>query len=241
MENLFETEDIILADAKKYIESLNDEEKKYNQKYIELHKAFERFVKQTKRTIRISDKMTSKLNMHKNELTDKAYLDDLTGLYNRRYMKMAFDSCIAHCIRNKLYVSVLLLDIDYFKNYNDTYGHLAGDDCLINVSKAIKQATIRSSDILARFGGEEFIAILPQTDIKGASFVADKMHNNINDLKIQNEKSDISEFITASIGISCLIPYPGVTTDEFISKADLALYNAKKTGRNKSTVFSVNE
>ncbi len=232
-DDLFQQEEVILAEAKRFINSMSQAELSEHEKYVRLYLAFERFVKRARRTMRISDRMTKELNSQKLELTDKAYMDELTGVYNRRYMKMAFDSCLVSSARYGKVVSVIMLDIDYFKKYNDCYGHQAGDVCLKNIALALGYATARSSDVLARYGGEEFIAILPDTDKHGAIIVAEKMLQFVRDAKIPHEKSEVSDWVTVSVGATSATPQAHINAEQYIRAADTALYEAKRKGRNQ--------
>jgi diguanylate cyclase (GGDEF)-like protein len=162
-----------------------------------------------------------------------ATLDGLTQIANRR----RFDEYLAEQWQNSLSgclpFSLILCDIDYFKLYNDTYGHQAGDDCLRAVAEAITCAIRRTSDLVARYGGEEFAVILPNTRLEGAMTVAESMQSEIESLKIPHEKSGVSEFITLSIGIACVETNSEFPSDSLIALADEAMYEAKEKGRNQ--------
>jgi diguanylate cyclase (GGDEF)-like protein len=130
----------------------------------------------------------------------------------------------------------MLCDIDFFKGYNDFYGHQQGDDALIQVSQAFKQVLNRSSDCVARYGGEEFGFILPNTTADGALMVAQRIHDEVLKLGLIHEKSTVSEFITVSIGIISYVPTPNDEMESAVALADSALYQAKSDGRNRSSV-----
>jgi diguanylate cyclase (GGDEF)-like protein len=123
--------------------------------------------------------------------------------------------------------------VDFFKKYNDTYGHLAGDACLQQVAKAIQLAVKRPADVVARYGGEEFVVILPETGAAGALHVADQILRQVSSLKIPHESSEISEYVTVSVGVATTLPTPEVEPSELVKKADESLYNAKQNGRNR--------
>ena len=127
-----------------------------------------------------------------------------------------------------------MLDVDRFKLFNDNYGHLSGDDCLKQVALAIKQVVARPGDIVARYGGEEFIIALPDTALDGAGSVAEKIRVAVEDLAIPHEFSDISGYITISLGIADCIPQPGTDPVVLIKQADQCLYRAKRLGRNQA-------
>jgi len=162
-------------------------------------------------------------------------IDQLTGIYNRRYLDGNLQKIIRLYSRTGSCLSVLMIDIDYFKKYNDTYGHEAGDDCLRAVADTISQCVIREDDFVARYGGEEFVAVLPNTDVNGAQLVAERMLKKVRECNIPHEASDIAEYVTISIGgTSDVINYLQHGSD-FIKAADEGLYESKKNGRNRYT------
>lgn len=162
-------------------------------------------------------------------------LDGLTGIANRRKFDEVLDVEWARAARHGQPISLLMLDIDYFKQYNDYYGHAKGDKTLILVAKAIAQALPRAGDLVARYGGEEFACILSQTTVAGAQTVAMRMHEAINALAIPHEKSEVAPHLTVSIGVAS--SFPGAdNSSNFIDKADKALYRAKHQGRNQVVI-----
>lgn len=166
-----------------------------------------------------------------------AMTDGLTGVLNRR----AFDEALAreweHTVRTSGQMSLLLLDIDHFKDFNDTYGHQAGDDCLRVVAAAIRSGLKRPADILARYGGEEFAVILPDVDASGAVEVAGRIRQAIADMKIPHLKSQTGRGkVTASVGVATALARNGGTIrmpEGLLLAADTALYKAKRNGRNR--------
>ena len=158
--------------------------------------------------------------------------DELSGLYNRRGFKDLASRELKDCIRNKLNFSLLMIDIDFFKLYNDQYGHIMGDQAIQLVSSILKKSCCRPRDIVARFGGEEFIIFLPDTDTLGASCVAKKIQNEIERINIPHEKVDIKR-VSLSIGIFNVVPDNTVTIENVIISADKLLYTAKQKGRNR--------
>jgi diguanylate cyclase (GGDEF)-like protein/PAS domain S-box-containing protein len=167
------------------------------------------------------------------ELRRLAALDDLTQLSNRR----RFDSRLAQewsrCQRETNYLSVVICDIDYFKNYNDTYGHLKGDETLYKVAQTISAALKRPTDLVARYGGEEFAMILPNTGIEGAQRVAESVKAAIEKLGLKHKTSKVNPYITLSFGVAAVIPDAQMPAKVLIEKADRALYRAKSKGRNQ--------
>ena len=164
-------------------------------------------------------------------------LDGLTGLPNRRCFDDLFESEWQRAVRNKSEIAILLIDIDYFKLYNDTYGHIAGDHCLRQVGRALDRCLHRNVDIVARFGGEEFIALLPGTDMKGASLVAGRMQETVNGLGITHSDSDAADVLSVSIGVCTATPASRDRASRLVDCADKALYAAKSAGRNCSRIY----
>ncbi len=158
-------------------------------------------------------------------------LDELTGIYNRRFFNQKFEAEFKRAQRTKKPLAVIMVDIDHFKDVNDNYGHLVGDVCLKSVAKVLKHNVTRPQDTLARFGGEEFIVVLPGTPLKGAMYVADNLLKGVESEVVNFE--DLSISTTVSIGVAVICPSVGDNPDEVVAKADAALYQAKETGRNR--------
>jgi sigma-B regulation protein RsbU (phosphoserine phosphatase) len=163
--------------------------------------------------------------------------DGLTQIANRR----CFNQCLEHewqrLYREQEPISLLLFDVDYFKRYNDYYGHQSGDECLTKIAQAVQQVVYRPADLVARYGGEEFVVILPHTDNQGAIAVAEKIHAAIENLAIPHQASEVSNTVTISLGITTMIPTSELSASALIKQADQALYRAKKQGRNQSATF----
>lgn len=130
-------------------------------------------------------------------------------------------------------LSLILADIDFFKAYNDTYGHQAGDECLKTVASAIQSALKRSEDLLCRYGGEEFAVILPETHKGGAVHLAEGIRAAVENMKIAHEGSKISGYVTVSLGVATVLPARDLSPKDLVAAADAALYNAKCEGRNR--------
>ncbi len=159
--------------------------------------------------------------------------DSLTGLSNRRRLDELLPRLVREAARERHYISFLMIDIDCFKNYNDHYGHLKGDEALKMVAKSLLVATERSTDLVVRYGGEEFAVVLPHTDPEGARRIAARILHGVQSLCIPHESSTVAQAVTVSAGIAALIPEPGMPSDHLIEMADAALYRAKKNGRNR--------
>ena len=167
------------------------------------------------------------------ELTRLAATDYLTQLPNRRTFDELLQQEWRRAHRNKTPLSLAMLDIDFFKSYNDHYGHLAGDHCLQMIAMALRNALRRPSDFCARYGGEEFVVIMPDTGMEGAKHVLDGIQQAVVDLGIMHQFSTVSPVITLSAGYTTTIPYSHDDNEEFCRNADKALYQAKYRGRNK--------
>jgi diguanylate cyclase (GGDEF)-like protein len=174
------------------------------------------------------------LQVANRELQRLATLDGLTGVANRRRFDQYLEDEWQQMTRENLPLSLILCDIDFFKRYNDTYGHQAGDDCLRRVADALRFCAKRSIDLVARYGGEEFAVILPNTTLAGAVQVAEEIRLVVNSLDIPHEGSDVSPHLTLSLGIACAEPTPNRSPTTLIATADAALYEAKAAGRNTS-------
>ncbi|MEW6235236.1 MAG: diguanylate cyclase [Candidatus Omnitrophota bacterium] len=167
------------------------------------------------------------------QLKKLSELDGLTNIPNRRCFDRSFKQEWMRGIREYQPVAILMIDIDYFKAYNDHYGHQQGDTCLRQIALAVSDAVKRPGDLAARYGGEEFVVYLSNTSLEGAVSVAVEIQDNVNLLAIEHAASIINTRVTVSIGCSSMIPDPSVEPDELIKSADRALYKAKRLGRNK--------
>ncbi len=176
--------------------------------------------------------LTRKLDIANQELQRLTSLDGLTGIANRRH----FDATLLREWRRALRIggeiSVIMADIDFFKPYNDTYGHQSGDECLRQVAQALARCLDRGGDLVARYGGEEFVAILPSTPLSGASFVSEEMRLGVSGLNIPNPISDFRH-VTASFGVASVVASAESSPQALVGAADQALYKAKHRGKNR--------
>ncbi|PZU95653.1 MAG: diguanylate cyclase response regulator [Pseudanabaena sp.] len=161
-------------------------------------------------------------------------LDGLTQLANRRCFDEYLDQEWQRLAREQSPLSLIMCDIDFFKNYNDTYGHIAGDDCLRKVSLLIRQSIRRPADLAARYGGEEFVLVLPNTETAGALAIAESIKKGLSELALPHEDSLVSEFVTLSMGVTSMIPKVDSLPSILLTAADYALYRAKELGRNQT-------
>jgi len=169
-----------------------------------------------------------------NKLLEKlANIDKLTQLANRALFDETLAKEWAHMLREKSSLALILCDIDFFKRYNDTYGHLAGDKCLQHVAAALEKQVRRVTDLVARYGGEEFAIILPYTSLEGAIEIARLVQNEIRSLQLPHADSQISDFVSLSLGVTATVPEQGPAPEALVATADLALYQAKEEGRDR--------
>lgn len=187
---------------------------------------------QLQQEIRERKRVEEELRQANQELKRLANIDGLTQVANRRCFDETLDQEWKRLRREHASLSLLLCDIDFFKRYNDHYGHLLGDDCLKQIARAIAQSTRRPADLVARYGGEEFAVLLPNTTLEGAICVAGQIQATVASLKIPHAQSLISNVVTLSIGIGCMAPQVQDLPEQLIVAADQALYSAKAKGRN---------
>jgi diguanylate cyclase (GGDEF)-like protein len=166
-------------------------------------------------------------------------IDQLTGIYNRRYLDGNLKKIIKFHSRTSSSLSVLLIDIDYFKKYNDVYGHDKGDDCLRTIALALSKCVTREEDFVARYGGEEFVIVLPNTDENGAHVIAEKLLKKMREYNMPHKASDIADHVTISIGGTTGIVKYLQNPQDYIKAADKALYESKKNGRNRYTFTQI--
>jgi diguanylate cyclase (GGDEF)-like protein len=171
---------------------------------------------------------------HRNrDLERLSALDTLTGIANRRRFDAVLRQEWKRAARDLGLLSLVFCDIDYFKRFNDTYGHQAGDECLVRVAQTMDEALNRPADLAARYGGEEFVALLVDTDADGARMLAERIRARVEALRISHRASDVGAFLTVSLGVATLVPRPGVLPEDLVDLADRALYAAKQGGRNR--------
>jgi len=181
--------------------------------------------------------MQKQLQKTNAELKRLSSLDGLTGIANRRIFDETLTKEWDRATQNNTPLSLILIDIDYFKPYNDTYGHQQGDDCLLSVAKKLSEVSTHPTDLVARYGGEEFVIIAPNTESEGATGLAKKLTEGIQKLGIEHKTSKVSDIVTVSIGISTITPTKDDNISDLVKYSDKALYTAKDSGRNKYIVY----
>ena len=201
------------------------------------HKVLEAKMKAMQRIAEMRHQLieaTAELQVANAELKQLVNVDGLTGLANRRYLDEFLAKEVARAIRYKQPLTVIMADADHFKAFNDNYGHLEGDDCLKSIGAALKSVCKRPTDLAARFGGEEFAIVLPDTPQEHSMLMAEKLRAAVECEEIKHEYSSVAQVVTMSLGVCTLLPEPGDTAEVFLQKADEALYRAKQAGRNRS-------
>ncbi len=178
-------------------------------------------------------KTEQKLATLQQQLEEYSFRDGLTGVANRRMFDTVMEESWSHAVRHGQPLSVILVDIDNFKQYNDLHGHLQGDECLKRVGALLESAAKRSKDFVARFGGEEFVIILPETDAEAAAQVAERFRNQLFREQIPHGGNEASQLVTVSMGVGTLIPSRDDTIKNFLDQVDQRLYQAKHGGRNQ--------
>ena len=162
--------------------------------------------------------------------------DGLTAVPNRRFFEHFYELEWRRAWREQKWITIIMIDVDFFKPYNDRHGHLAGDDCLKRLAQAL-QVVNRASDLVSRYGGEEFVAVLSGTDTTGAVLIARRMQERVQELRLIHGDSPVSPYVTVSMGLASQIPESPATPEDLLLKADQALYQAKSEGRNRIQVL----
>ena len=232
MKNIFTKEEKLIAKAKDFINSNSFTSSEVEKEYKTLLEEYKILLQQVKRIVKMSDITQTELKAVSEKLNIISHIDALTGLYNRRY----FDDILSRewdtALRSNSEIALIMIDIDYFKKYNDTYGHIQGDKCLTRVANVIKSYAKRPRDIVARYGGEEFMIILPETKIDGARHVGKGILSGVENDGIEHLASPLMTVLTVSIGIASICPNKDSSIETLLTEVDKALYTAKNNGRN---------
>ena len=178
-------------------------------------------------------KELSSVEEERDELENISMEDPLTKIYNRRGVMKLLDTHWKNCVRYQLPISLLLFDLDRFKYYNDNYGHVKGDDILYKIAQGAKGILYRAEDYIGRYGGEEFIIVMPNTSLEGAKNVAKRMHEAIDKLALEHKFNDNHKIVTVSSGVATVYPDSLITINKLIEEADKMMYLSKDSGRNR--------
>ena len=193
-------------------------------------------LRQRVRHLLVQAQLYRQLELANNELKRLATLDGLTQLANRRRFDQYLHQQWRVMLRKQLPISLILCDVDFFKRYNDAYGHQAGDACLQKIAAAVSTQAKRPQDLVARYGGEELAVILPDSELEGVLVVAHRIREAVKNLKLEHRASEISDYVTLSIGVASLIPEDDSQAKQLIELADRALYQAKNSGRDRVSI-----
>lgn len=237
--DLYESEQLVYDRATTHIKAVRAGAEHHFSEYESLLKEYGRLLRHLRRVTRLSDRTTVDLHKSNLDLRDQTHHDALTGIPNRRYMEENLKRVIKSTARSNGVLSVLMVDVDFFKRYNDTYGHSKGDDCLIAVAKALHSCITRADDFVARYGGEEFIVVLPNTNENGARVMAGRMLESMIACRIPHENSDAASYVTISIGGTTGQAKHTQAINDYVKCADEALYQSKHNGRNRYSFVSL--
>jgi len=232
--DLFDIEQKIFDNAQKRIEEVKKGGSFGPEEFEALVKEYGKLLKQLRQSIHFADRVSNVLFKNNLILDEKVHFDALTGIYNRRFLDDNIEQIIKSLSRNNGVLSVMMLDIDFFKQYNDTYGHSMGDSCLQAVAKALSE-TARVNDCVIRYGGEEFIVLLPNTDETGAEKIAARFLRSVRGVEMPHINSGVADYVTISIGATTVKVKPKHKYMDYIDRADEALYMSKDSGRNRYT------
>jgi len=236
--DMFEKEQVVYNNAIKHANALGDNVPSGSRLYVDLSNEYETLTKEYGKLLRRFRKVTKFFDVTVGDfgdLAEKVHYDSLTGAYNRYFLEASLRKNIKKLSRSDSILSVIFLDVDYFKQYNDTYGHAAGDNCLVSITDTLLRCITRENDIVARYGGEEFVIVLPHTDEQGAQMVAVKVIRHIMERNIPHEKSEIADRVTVSIGGTTVKVNHKHKATDYIKRADEAMYISKEGGRNRYT------
>ena len=244
MEDMYEREQKTLDDALAHLKDVRSGAPVCVDLFAKVVDEYKLLLRHQRKLIKITDKASTNMITGQkeqiSELINIVHYDVLTGIYNRRFLEENLKRIIKMISRSGGLLSVLMLDIDFFKRYNDTYGHGQGDTCLKSVAETVAGTLSRAEDFVARYGGEEFTVVLPHADAAGAQMIADKIITNVQALKMLHEKNDAADCVTISIGITTGNVQHGQDYSDYLKRADEALYMSKHNGRNRSTYIDFN-
>ena len=233
MSDLFAREQKILNDAVAHTDEMRGRVLNDSYKYETLAREYGRLLRQIRRAAKNSEKVNGDLGNVKAEPIDESQCDSLTGAFGRSFFNNTMERYIKALSRSYGVISVMMVDIDYFKLYNEHYGSDAGDVCLKSVAEAVKSCLLRVDDFVARCSGEEFIVVLPHSNEIGAELIAKRILEKISELAILHEKSEVASTLTVSIGIVTANAEHTQSAMEYLMSTEKALLKAKTSGRNR--------
>jgi diguanylate cyclase (GGDEF)-like protein len=236
-EGLFIAEENTVREAEAVLASKEFRQTPWAVHFEKLLLSYKKLYGQTRRIMKMADMFQKDLSLATEKLEVLSNIDELTSIANRRSFEITYEREWKLARREATPLAVLMVDIDYFKQFNDVYGHLAGDRCLKKVAKTIAGCLKRPTDFLARYGGDEFVVILPRTDADGSSKTAEEIRARVNGLEIEHKSSVVFDNLTVSIGLTVKTPRLGETPNTLLEAADTALYQAKRDGRDKIAIL----
>jgi diguanylate cyclase (GGDEF)-like protein len=239
--DLFKREQQILDKAVLHIKDIHNGSLCDAALFEELMLEYGRLLQRLRNDTKMSNETMVELGLKNLDLFDKMQIDALTDIYNRYFLEGCLKQFLNSLSLSAGKLGVVMIDIDYFKKYNDTYGHNMGDKCLIKVAQTLKNSIQRAGDFVARFGGAEFIVILPNTDKDGTCMMANKMIENVKACNIPHEKNEAASCVTISIGATTGDVNHTHKNVDYIKRADKALYISKQNGRNQFTYMDFDE
>lgn len=232
MDKIYAKERQVLEMAEKLLGACQFDSVADGEKYKLLYEEYKVLLRQTIKVVRLADRIELELKTVSKELERVSQVDVLTNLYNRMYFMKKCNSEWKCAAETGNALALLMLDIDFFKEYNDTYGHIKGDECLKKVTKQFIKDVNRPRDVIGRFGGDEFVILLPETGIVGAGVIAENILEGVNAMNFEHKGSVPYGRVTVSIGVTAISPHEGTLMEALFQQADRALYKAKGDGRN---------
>ena len=232
-DDLLKDERRILKRAQEILDSQENRDDHLVKELEKLTKGYQKLLMQFDKILKIGDSHQNFLLRKKQRLEDISFIDGLTGVPNRRRFDGMLTQKWETAQQREEFLSLIMLDIDFFKEYNDSYGHLKGDDCLKEIANVLSNKANNPEDFVARYGGEEFVLIFSNTNQEEAAAISEEIRVKIEDLQIPHNQSDISEYVTVSLGSATIIPNEDYIPEELVDKADKTLYQAKQNGRNQ--------
>ena len=234
MDTLYLEEELVLNKAERL---LTEKEVFTREEYSEVYEEYKKLLRQMKTLIRVADLTQLELKTLSEELSKVSRMDGLTELYNRRYFRELYSQEWQAAMQENSVLALLMIDIDNFKRYNDTYGHLQGDVCLKEAAAVFRREAEKAGALVARFGGEEFVMLLPAADCEEAAQVAKHLNQSMEKLNLIHPQTAVQTHVTISIGIAAVRPEREEDLQQLMDEADRALYQAKADGRNCYRIF----